>query len=141
MEKLEKLFNDISRIADAMEKRNQLLERLAPKETNTVETKVEQITQAIRQPQVLQPVAQPVPQPIQPVQQPAAIPNQIPTTQVVHKYTKDQFALAMGRALDAGKMADIQRIVGLFGVQTLMEIPEERYDELALKLKEIGVDV
>ena len=69
------------------------------------------------------------------------VPTGIPVSNVAPTYTQDQLAVAMGRAIDMGKMADIQIVLSTFNVSSLMEIPADKYNDLALKLREIGVEV
>ena len=137
MEKLEKALNDLGRIADAMEKRNELLERLVPKvqETADADMKVVQDTSTLVQAvQNVQATVAPAP-----VQTPA--PAAIPVSDTVQTYTQEQLALAMARGLDMGLMDAIQNIIHGFGVDCLMQITPDNYGALALKLKAIGVEV
>ncbi len=143
MKELEKAFIDLGRIADAMEKRNDLLERLLPKvqETTDADMKVVQDTSTLAQQSVATTPVQ-APQPIQPVQAPVApAPTAIPVTNTVQNYTQEQLSVAMARGLDMGLMEPVQNIIHSFGVDCLMQIAPENYGALALKLKEIGIDV
>lgn len=134
---LEDLFNDIKRIANAMEKRNEILQKIADRDEKlhiNSSKIIDEIEKQVTEP-TFQPVTQPEPAPVQPVK------PVIPVSQTIQTYTQEQLAQAMGRAVDMGKMSDIQNIIAGFGVHSLMELPTERYGELVLKLKEIGVEV
>lgn len=143
MEKLEKLFIDVGRIADAMEERNKILtklEKVIPEDKvcecckdTTVAEIPQDVTQAV---QAVQPV-QNIPAPVQAPVAPAAI----PTTNTVQTYTQEQLSVAMARGVDNGLMEQIQSVMSSFGVSCLMQLAPENYGALALKLKEIGVDV
>lgn len=86
-----------------------------------------------------QPVSVPVSAPInQAPVQPAPQSGVVPTATVTATYTMEQLAVAMTGLIDAGKMQQVQSILSSFGVQTLMEVPQERYGELAGKMKECG---
>lgn len=149
MEELKEFFKDVKRIADGVDylvkntiETNKQVSELCKTATEKIE-KLEKdavcenasmITSAFDIPQA--PVEQPIPQLAQvPVQ------TAIPVSNAVQTYTQDQLAVAMGRAIDAGKMAEIQKLLTGFGVSSLMELKPEQYNDLALRLKEIGVDV
>lgn len=157
MKELEKAFKDLERIADAMEKRNEILERLLPKIQDTSSIDANKIvadavargkaainedcvipTSPVQpvQNMVIQTPVTPTPIPVVPVAT-----TVIPTTNVVPTYSQDQLATAMGRAIDAGKMEVIQNLMASFGVSNLMELSPDKYNDLALKLKEVGVEV
>lgn len=70
-----------------------------------------------------------------PVQQTAPV-QTAPTSSPV--YTINQLQTAIAPLLDAGKVAQIQQLVQSFGVETLMDIPQERYGEFANGLRAIG---
>lgn len=85
------------------------------------------------------PVSVPVSAPInQAPVQPAPQSGVVPTAAVTTTYTMEQLAVAMTGLIDAGKTQQVQSIMSSFGVQTLMEVPQERYGELAGKMKECG---
>lgn len=150
MEELKEFFKDVKRIADGIEaiandvKKERTVERAVETACNCLTTQYEQCKQEH------QPVPQQAQAPIQqatvqiPVQQSVQqVPVQtaIPVSNTVQSYTQEQLAVAMGRAVDSGKQSQILAIISSFGVSSLMELPQERYNDLALKLKEIGVDV
>lgn len=73
------------------------------------------------------------------VQPPTAqpIPTQTAPTSVPN-YTIEQLQTAIAPLLDAGKVQQIQALVQSFGVNTLMDIPQERYGEFANGLRNLG---
>lgn len=95
---------------------------------------------------------QPEQGPVVPVTQPEALPqgNQesgtpqntapaaVPTAPVTQTYTMEQIGVAMAGLMDAGKVQEVQQIMAQFGVQTIMEIPQERYPELVQLMKNAG---
>jgi len=87
------------------------------------------------QPQTAVPVAQqPVIQP--PVQQPATVPTaQAPT------YTLDQLAQAAAVLRDAGKLPQLQGLLQQFGIQSMQQLPPERYGEFATALRGMGAKI
>lgn len=82
-----------------------------------------------------QPVMQPQP-PMPPMQQP--LPTTIPTTAVAQEYTQDQLAVACAGLVNMGKQPRLMQILQSFGVTTLVEVPKERYGELATALRTEG---
>lgn len=61
----------------------------------------------------------------------------VPTT-TVPEYTLEQLQAAIAPLMDAGKITELQQLVKSFGVNALIEIPKERYGELANGLRSIG---
>ena len=141
MEELKEFFKDVKRIADGIEaiandvKKERTVERAVETACNCLTTQYEQCKQEH------QPVPQQAQAPIQQSVQQVPVQTAIPVSNTVQSYTQEQLAVAMGRAVDSGKQSQILAIISSFGVSSLMELPQERYNDLALKLKEIGVDV
>ncbi len=138
MKELEQFFKNVERIANAMEERNNLLKA----ESEVPETKINDA--AIASNVIAQQPAQQIPvaqiaqgQQVTPMQ----VTTAIPVSNTIVEYTIDQMSFAMGRAVDMGKMTDLQNILASFGVQALNQLPKEKYGELAMKLKGIGVEV
>lgn len=142
MRTLEDLANDVKRLADANEKTNILLENLINKKSNNA---VEEIVSGpVNTVQTQISNAQPQPTAIPRAQEASIsqVPNGLPVSGVVPQYTREQISLAMGRAIDMGLMDKIQNILTQsFGVQSLMELAPDKYNDLVLKLKEIGIEV
>lgn len=57
------------------------------------------------------------------------------------KYTLDELLAATAPLMDAGKISELQALMQKFGVPSMMEIPEERYGELATALRELGAEL
>lgn len=135
MKELEKFFNDIGRIADALENRKVTISENTVDTVNTVNTVVNEVVKEAS----LNVNSQEQINTSQVTQQP--IPTTIPIADVQPTYTQEQLAVAMGRAIDMGKMVDIQNLLAQFKVACLAELDSSNYNDLALKLREIGVDV
>lgn len=79
--------------------------------------------------------AQPVPIANAPVQQPQVI----PTTEVPVTRTYDELAVAASQLVNMGKQQRLFEILAGFGVQSLMELPKEKYAAFAGCLQSEGV--
>lgn len=80
-------------------------------------------------PQPSIPVTAPAPQPA-----PAAV---IPTA-APKQYTLPELQAACGPLMDAGKMDELSAIIQAFGVTSLMDLPQDKYGELAVQLRALG---
>lgn len=82
--------------------------------------------------------------PVQPVpaapvaQNAASAVNPVPTATATPTYSMEQLAVAATGLIDAGKMQDVQNTLASLGVQTLMDLPQEKYGEFASAIKAIG---
>ena len=55
------------------------------------------------------------------------------------EYTQAEILAACGPLMDAGKVPELTQIIQEeFGVASMMEIPQEKYGELAAKLRAMG---
>ena len=54
------------------------------------------------------------------------------------EYTQAEILAACGPLMDAGKVPELTQIIQEFGVASMMEIPQEKYGELAVKLRALG---
>lgn len=87
-----------------------------------------------------QPIA-PVPapvlvqQPIAPVPAPAAVPT------AAASYTLDDLARAAMPLMDAGRQAELQQLLQLFGVEALPALQLGQYGAFATKLREMGAQI
>lgn len=87
-----------------------------------------------------QPIA-PVPapvlvqQPIAPVPAPAAVPT------AAASYTLDDLARAAMPLMDAGRQAELQQLLQLFGVEALPALQPGQYGAFATKLREMGAQI
>lgn len=72
--------------------------------------------------------------------QPPTVPAQPPTVPVApaKEYTQAEILAACGPLMDAGKVPELTQIIQEFGVASMMEIPQEKYGELAVKLRALG---
>lgn len=76
-----------------------------------------------------------IPPPAAPVSKPA--PAAVPTA-APKQYTLAEIQAACGPLMDAGKMNELEAVMQGMGVNSLMELPPERYGELAVKLRALG---
>ena len=69
-----------------------------------------------------------------------AVPVHPPTVPVApaKEYTQAEILAACGPLMDAGKVPELTQIIQEFGVASMMEIPQEKYGELAVKLRAMG---
>lgn len=106
---------------------------------NTVASQVP--VSPVQQPQIpVTPMqgAVPVQQQAVPVQQ--AVPTtQVPTTEVPVTHTMDELAVAASQLVNMGKQPRLFEILHGFGVNSLMELPQEKYAAFAGCLKAEGV--
>lgn len=83
-----------------------------------------------------------VPQPAVPdkakKEEPAKTAAQIVPTAPVKEYTLDELLAATAPLMDAGKISELQALMQRFGVPSMMDIPKEKYGELATALRELG---
>ena len=72
--------------------------------------------------------------------QPQTVPIQPQTVPVApaKEYTQAEILAACGPLMDAGKAPELTQIIQEFGVASMMEIPQEKYGELAVKLRALG---
>lgn len=72
--------------------------------------------------------------------QPPTVPVQAPTVPVApaKEYAQAEILAACGPLMDAGKVPELTQIIQEFGVASMMEIPQEKYGELAVKLRALG---
>ena len=80
------------------------------------------------------------PEPVKPAApEPPAAP--VVPTAPAKKYTLDELLAATAPLMDAGKIAELQALMQKFGVPSMMDIPEEKYGELATALRELGAEL
>jgi len=137
MEELKEFFKDIKRIADGVEFMANDIKSTGAETKAILDKCNAMVDGAIAENTIPQTPVEEMPQSIQT----PTIATAIPVSNAVQTYTQDQLAVAMGRALDSGKGEMIRNILGMFNVSSLMELKPEQYNDLALRLKEIGVDV
>ena len=66
---------------------------------------------------------------------PTAIPTSAP------QYTFDMISTAGSALIDAGKMAQLQQLLGKFGVQSLAELKPDSYGAIANELRALGAKI
>ena len=92
------------------------------------------------------------PIPVQPVQQPApsvpvtnaapvATPAPAPVPTSAPSYTLDDLARAAMTLMDSGRMADLQQLLGNFGVEALPALPPAQYGAFATALRGLGAQI
>ncbi len=91
------------------------------------------------------PTAPPMPvvptMPTPPAVQPSVpvTPTPIPTS--APQYTFDMISTAGSALIDAGKMVQLQQLLGKFGVQSLAELKPESYGAIANELRALGAKI
>lgn len=66
-------------------------------------------------------------------------PTPIPTS--APQYTFDMISTAGSALIDAGKMVQLQQLLGKFGVQSLAELKPESYGAIANELRALGAKI
>ncbi len=66
-------------------------------------------------------------------------PKAVPTVSKV--YTMDELAIAATGLMDKGKTNDLMALINSFNIASLVELPQDRYNDFALKLRELGGDI
>lgn len=79
------------------------------------------------------PAAPSTPDPATPEPPVATVP-----TAPAKEYSLDELLTATAPLMDAGKIADLQALMQKYGVASMMEIPKEKYGELATDLRALG---
>jgi len=88
----------------------------------------------------------PVMQNLVPMQQMQALvmQNPIPTTAPIAQpavYTLEQLSLAAAPLMDAGKTDVLVALMQSFGVQTLQQLPQEKYNDFAVAIRGMGAQI
>ena len=112
---------------------------------NTVpqQTPVTPISNAVPQQTPVTPTNNIVPQQAPVTLISSAVPQQasaaVPTATAT--YTIDQLAYAASPLIDAGKLPELQALLGQFGVNILTELPAEQYGAFATALRGLGAKI
>lgn len=83
--------------------------------------------------------------PMQVMPQPSTVasapvmPQPIPTTSV--SYTLEDLSNAGVSLMDKGMQSELMQLVNSFGVNSLVELPKERYGEFAIALRGLGAAI
>lgn len=72
---------------------------------------------------------------------PTAQPIAAVPTAPAKAYTIAELQAASAPLIDAGRIAELQALMQSFGVISMTDIPEDRYGELATKLRELGAQI
>ena len=86
-------------------------------------------------PTTAMPIAPVAPTTAMPIAPAPAVPVSAPS------YTLEQLSLAARQLADSGRMADVQQLVAQFGVQTMTQIPTDRYGDFATALRGLGARI
>ena len=70
-----------------------------------------------------------------------ALDSELAFLQALCGLTLDELLAATAPLMDAGKIAELQALMQKFGVPSMMDIPEEKYGELATALRELGAEL
>lgn len=88
------------------------------------------------------PTPEPAPGPKAPEPAPAPKAPEPPVASVptapAKDYSLDELLTATAPLMDAGKISELQALMQKYGVASMMEIPKERYGELATDLRALG---
>lgn len=90
--------------------------------------------------------AEPAPAPVSTETASAAPAAAVPTTPAVptappQEFTLEELMNVCAPLMDAGKLKELQALMGQFGVTSMQEIPAERYGELAMALRGLGARI
>ena len=112
----------------------------APKKATKAPEKAHPTLEAAPSAPTPEPVKSADPGPVKPAApEPPAAP--VVPTAPAKKYTLDELLAATAPLMDAGKIAELQALMQKFGVPSMMDIPEEKYGELATALRELGAEL
>lgn len=112
----------------------------APKKAAKAPKKATTATESATIAPTPEPVKSADPEPVKPAApEPPAAP--VVPTAPAKKYTLDELLAATAPLMDAGKIAELQALMQKFGVPSMMDIPEEKYGELATALRELGAEL
>lgn len=83
------------------------------------------------------PAPAPTPEPAQAPKAPEPPVAAVPTAPA-KDYSLDELLTATAPLMDAGKISELQALMQKYGAASMMEIPKERYGELATDLRALG---
>lgn len=101
--------------------------------------------QQAKQAAVQAPTQQPMPAqasaqvPVQPPAQPAPTQQAVPTSQPT--YAMDDLSRAAMTLMDTGRQDELRKLLAQFGVQSLPDLPQERYGAFATALRGMGAKI
>lgn len=137
MDKLERFFEDVHTIREILESKERV-SREVGNGLNPIAS--EPVASTITPPAPITTVA---PQPVTPIAPvaPTQPVNVIPTTAQAESFTQDQIAVAMSNAMTANRKDVVDKILATFNAQCLMQIDPTNYNQIAVMLREAGVQV
>lgn len=112
----------------------------APKKATKAPEKAHPTLEAAPSAPTPEPVKSADPEPVKPAAPETPAAPVVPTAPA-KKYTLDELLAATAPLMDAGKIAELQALMQKFGVPSMMDIPEEKYGELATALRELGAEL
>ncbi len=77
----------------------------------------------------------------QPVTQTAPIPPTEPIATAAKQYTLDELSVAGATIMQTVGMAKLSELIQSFGVKSLQDLPQDKYNDFALKLRELGAQI
>lgn len=86
------------------------------------------------------PAPAPAPEPAPAQKSPEPPVGAVPTAPA-KDYSLDELLTATAPLMDAGKISELQALMQKYGVASMMEIPKERYGELATDLRALGARI
>ena len=113
-----------------------------PVATPTLQAPTEQApAQQTKHAAVQAPVQQPMPTqvPVQSPAQPAPTQQAVPTSQPT--YAMDDLSRAAMTLMDTGRQDELRKLLAQFGVQSLPDLPQERYGAFATALRGMGAKI
>lgn len=128
LEETPALINTLSAFTEALQDLRKASCSAVKVDVNSDATDSAPAPAAVQQLPVTPPPAAPVSKPA-----PAAVPTAAPK-----QYTLAEIQAACGPLMDAGKMNELAAVMQRMGVNSLMELPPEKYGELAVKLRALG---
>lgn len=142
--KAPEMVNALNALAQALGKGQAAINQSSslPAEANTAVTEIQPSPAAVPifpPVQQQQPMQQQQAQPAQAVQQPEQPAQAVPTS--APQYDMNQLAVAATQLMDAGKQSELLTLLGSFGAQSLMQLPQEQYGAFATKLRELGAKI
>ncbi|GAK08970.1 hypothetical protein [Geomicrobium sp. JCM 19038] len=79
------------------------------------------------------------------VEQSNAVPTEVPSQTAVpttpKSYTQEDLSKAAAQLVDANKQNDLIQLLSTFGVQSLVNLPQDQYGAFATKLRELGAQL
>ncbi|MGG0891662.1 hypothetical protein [Cytobacillus horneckiae] len=146
--KAPEMVNAINALAQALGKGQAVADQSSslPTEANAAANEIQPSPAAVpifppvqQQQPMQQQQSQPVNQPAQQSQQPEQPAQAVPTS--APQYDMNQLAVAATQLMDAGKQSELLTLLGSFGAQSLMQLPQEQYGAFATKLRELGAKI